>query len=138
LVLNAGPNRVTLAEQSRWAEPLKDSIPRVIAADLARKLPDAYVTASPQTTMSHPDYTVLVDVQRFESAQGQAAIIEITWAVDSPRGGSRTAGKSYRREPVHGDDIDALISAHQRALDAASRDIAEAIKGKTEKTTSRH
>jgi uncharacterized lipoprotein YmbA len=35
IVLRAGANRVTIAEQSRWAEPLKDSIERVVAGNLA-------------------------------------------------------------------------------------------------------
>jgi uncharacterized lipoprotein YmbA len=44
IVLRVDANRVALQEQSRWAEPLKESIPRVVASNLAvllgmRRLP---------------------------------------------------------------------------------------------------
>jgi hypothetical protein len=68
LVLRTGANRVMLAEQSRWAEPLKDSIARVIAGDLAQLLHDARVSAHPQGMTNEVDYRVLIDVQRFESS----------------------------------------------------------------------
>jgi uncharacterized lipoprotein YmbA len=128
LVLRTGANRVMLAEQSRWAEPLKDSIPRVIAGDLAQLLHDARVSAHPQGMTNEVDYRVLVDVQRFESTQGDAAAIDVLWAIRDAKAGNLKAGRSTIREPAGGADYDALVAAHDRALAAVSRDIAAALR----------
>jgi uncharacterized lipoprotein YmbA len=127
MVLRTGANRVLLAEQSRWAEPLKDSIPRAIAGNLAQLLDDGQVSAYHQGLSSEADYQVEIDVQRFESAQGDAATIDVLWAVRA-EGRTRKAGRSLVREPAGGTSIDALVAAHGRALLAVSRDIAVAIR----------
>jgi uncharacterized lipoprotein YmbA len=127
MVLRIGANRVQLAEQSRWAEPLKDSIPRVIAGNLAQLLHDDRVYAYPQSLSHDADYQVEIDVQGFESAPGDAATIDVLWAVRTG-GATRKAGRSLVREPVADGSHDALVAAHERALLAVSRDIAAAIR----------
>jgi len=130
LVLRTGANEVTIAEQTRWAESLKSRIPRVIAANLAQSLGDAYVSAYPQGTGGEADYRVAVDIQRFESALGEAATVEALWTVSPATGksGAAGSGRSLVREPTQGKDYDALVAAHGRALASISRDIAEAIR----------
>jgi uncharacterized lipoprotein YmbA len=130
LVLRTSANEVTIAEQTRWAQSLKSEIPRVIAANLAQSLGDAYVSAYPQGTGSEADYRVVVDIQRFESALGDAATVEALWAVSATTGksGAPRSGRSLVREPVQGRDYDALVAAHSRALASISRDIAEAVR----------
>jgi hypothetical protein len=130
LVLRTGANEVTIAEQSRWAESPKTGIPRVIAANLAQALGDAYVSAYPQGIGSDVDYRVAVDIQRFESAPGDAATVEALWTVSAAKdkGGAPRSGRSLAREPVQGKDYDALVAAHGRALASISRDIAEAVR----------
>lgn len=128
IVLNTGPNRVSLAEQSRWAEPLKESIPRVMASDIALLLPDAYVSSYPEVALTNPDYRVLVDIQRFEFAQGEGATLDLIWSVTVERDGTRTTGRTFVREPVREPGYPALVAAHGRALSIASRDIAAAVK----------
>jgi uncharacterized lipoprotein YmbA len=128
IVLRTGANRVTPAEESRWAEPLKDSIPRVIAGNLASLLGGAQVAAYPQSAAAVADYRVLLDVQRFDSALGDAATLEVLWTVTAASGGAAIARRSLVREPAGGTDYDALVAAHNRALAAVSRDIAAAIR----------
>ena len=130
LVLRNAGNEVTIAEQTRWAGPLKSEVPRVLAANLAQALGDAYVSAYPQSTVSGADYVVVVDIQRFESAPGEAATIEALWAVRAAKGkdGAPRNGRSVVREPAQGKDDDALVAAHSRALMSISRDIAEAVR----------
>jgi uncharacterized lipoprotein YmbA len=127
LVLRTGANRVTLAEQSRWAEPLKESIPRVIAGNLALLLDGVQVAAYPQSAAAATDYRVLLDIQRFDSVLGDAATLEVLWTVIAAAGGPAITRRSLIREPAGGTDYDALVAAHNRALSAVSRDIAAAI-----------
>ena len=124
LVVRVAPNEVMIAEQARWAEPLKSEIPRVIAGNLAQLL-NARVSAYPQN--SDADYRVTVDVQRFDSALGDAVTVEALWTV-RPAKGSPKSGRAMVREATGGAGYDALVVSHGRALAAVSRDIAEAIR----------
>jgi len=126
LVLRVGPNEVMIAEQSRWAEPLKIEIPRVIAGNLSQLL-NARVSAYPQTTGSDADYKVTVDVQRFESTLNDAATLEALWTVRPVKGAAKS-GRLMVREATGAPGYDALVVSHGRALAAVSRDIAEAIR----------
>jgi hypothetical protein len=73
---------------------------------------------------------VAVDIQRFESAPGDAATVEAQWTVSAAKdkGGAPRSGRSLAREPVRSKDYDALVAAHGRALASISRDIAEAVR----------
>jgi uncharacterized lipoprotein YmbA len=115
-------------EYDRWASPLRGEIARVIAASLAQELGTTRVWSYSQATLPNPDYQVLVDVQRFDSALGEAVTIDALWTVRRAAGGAPKTGRSSVREPVSGAGFDALVAAHSRALTHVSRDIAAAIR----------
>jgi uncharacterized lipoprotein YmbA len=75
-----------------------------------------------------PSFRVTISVQRFESARGDAALVEAVWAVRATAGGAPRTGRTLAREPVQGDGYAALAAAHSRALAKLSSDIAEAIR----------
>ena len=125
LVLRASPTQVEVAELARWAAPLKSEIPRVIASELGRLLPGASTATSSQRALSGPDYRVLVDIQRFDSAPGDSATIEASWSVRS-RDGVVVDGRSVASEQA-GLGYDALVAAHSRALNGIAKEIAAAI-----------
>ena len=79
-----------------------------------------------------PAYRVTIDVQRFESAPGQAALVEAVWTVRKTAGGETRSGRTVAREAVQGDGFDALAAAHSRALAKMSGDIAAAIRAEAE------
>jgi uncharacterized protein len=128
LVLRAPGNQLIVSDQARWLEPLKSAIPRAIAGNLAQSLKDARVMAYPQSLGGDADYRVMIDVQRFDSALGDAATVEIVWTIRPGKGGEQKYGRSTVREAAGGPGFDALVSAHARALTAVSREIAEAIR----------
>ena len=125
LVLRTAPTSVDLVEQARWAAPLKSEIPRVIASHLARLVPRAHVTTSTQRSTVTPSCRVLVDIQRFDSALNESAVIEASWTVHF-RDGTSIGGRSVATQPA-GAGYDELVAAHSRALAAISRDIAAVI-----------
>ena len=124
-VLRSSPNTVDIAEQARWAAPLKGEIPRVIADHLARLL-DARAWSSAQRASSQPDYRVLIDIQRFEMSPHDGATVQALWTVRALEGSAPVSGRSLVTESA-GAGYDALVAAHSRALEAVSRDIAAAI-----------
>ena len=128
LVVRVGENRVVIAEQHRWAEPLKSEIPRVLAENLAQLLGTRQVSVYPQSTSGDAEYRVLVDFQRVESVLGEAVTIDALWTVRRTSGGEPRRGRSFVRESINGDGYEAVVAAHSRAFATVSRDLAEAIR----------
>jgi len=130
-VVQVAPNRVQVDEFNRWVSPLGDSISRAVAGDLVVLLGTPEV-ASSQLANFVPDYRVTIDVQRFESIQGQAAVVEAVWTVRKTAGGEVRSGRTVARETVQGQGFDALAAAHSQAIAKMSGDIAAAIRAEAE------
>jgi uncharacterized lipoprotein YmbA len=130
-VVQVAPNRDEVDEFNRWVAPLNDAIARAVAGNLVVLLgtPDV---ATETLANFIPDYRVTIDVQRFESIQGQAAIMEAVWNVRKTTGGQTRSGRTVAREPVQGQGFDALAAAHSHAIAKMSADIAAAIRAEAE------
>lgn len=126
-VVQAAAHRVDVEEFNRWDSPLNDSIARVVARDLSVQLASPDVAVAPLANFK-PSYRVAIDVQRFESIRGQAAIVEAVWTVRGASKGQARSGRTLAREPVQSDSFSALAAAHSRALAKLSGDIAAAIR----------
>ncbi len=97
IVVTVSPNEVRLDESARWAAPLDDNVARVVAENLAVLLGTPRATLSSQTLGGSADYRVSVDVQRFDSAPGQAATLDAVWVVSRSRGGTaRPCARPWR------------------------------------------
>ena len=102
-VVQVAPNRVEVDEFNRWDAPLNDGIARALAGDLAVQLGTPEVAAAPLANFN-PSYWVTIDVQRFESIPGQAALVEAVWTVRAA-GGETRSGRTVAREAVQGDEL---------------------------------
>lgn len=127
LVVQVAANRVEMEEFNRWAAPLNDSIAQAVAGDLAALLGTPDVTTTPLANFN-PAYRVTIDIRRFESVKGQAALIDALWVVHRTAGGETRSGRTVAREATQGEGFDALASAHSRALAKMSGDIAATIR----------
>lgn len=144
LVARVAPNRVQLLDQDRWAEPLKDQIARVVAANLARELPGVRVQTSrdggARNGSSQP-LRLLIDMQQLEFTPGEAVVLEARWtarpapdaAADAHKEAGAAAdaareGRVQLREPVHGAGLDAAVAAHDRILARMSAEMAAALR----------
>lgn len=130
-VVQVAANRVQVDEFNRWVAPLNDSIARAVAGDLVVLLGTPDVATGPLANFV-PDYRVTIDVQRFESIQGDAAVVEAVWTVRKTAGGATRSGRTVARESVQGQSYDALAAAHSRAMAKLSADIASAIRAEAE------
>jgi uncharacterized lipoprotein YmbA len=126
-VVQVAPNQVQIDEFNRWAAPLGDAIARAIAGDLAILLGTSDVAVAPLANF-RPAYRVAINVQRFESVQGQSVLIDAVWTVHAIAGGAARSGRTLKSEAVQGKSFDALAAAHSRALAAVSAEIAAAIR----------
>jgi uncharacterized lipoprotein YmbA len=127
-VVQVAPNRVVLDEFNRWAAPLDDSIARAVAGNLAVLLGTPRVVTAPLPPGFVPAYRVAINVQRFESVQGEGVTVEALWSVQRSGSGSARSGLTVAHEPLEGDRFDAFPAAHSRAFAKVSSDIAAAIR----------
>jgi uncharacterized protein len=125
IVVTTGPNQVRVEEFNRWASPLQNGIARVVAENLVAMLGTPRVTLSPS---ADADYRAAIEVQSFESAPGEAAVLDALWTVRRAKDAKAQTGRTTVREPAQEKGYDALAAAHSRALARLSRDIADAVR----------
>jgi hypothetical protein len=128
IVVRVGPNQVRPDEFNRWASPLQGNIARVVAENLVAMLGTPRVTLSSQTVNAEAEYRVAIEVQRFESALGEAATLDAVWTVSRTKDDKSKTGRTTVREAVSETSYDALAAAHSRAIAGLSRDIADAVR----------
>jgi uncharacterized lipoprotein YmbA len=127
-VLQTPGAEVRIAENVRWAEPLKEGIARAVANHLAQTLENARVAPRAYGIAGDADYRVVLDVQRFDSAPGQAATLDVMWTVRRTRDAAQQTGRVKVKEAVEGAGYEALVAAHARAIAVVSRNIADVIR----------
>jgi len=128
IVLTTGPNQVRLDEFNRWASPLQNNISRTVAENLVLMLGTPRVTLFSQAFIADADYRVAIDVQRFESALGEAATLDAVWTVRRAKDGKAETGRTTVRETMQGNGYDVLAAAHSRAVARLSGEIADAVR----------
>jgi uncharacterized lipoprotein YmbA len=125
IVTRISPNQVTFNESERWAEPLKNAIPRLLAEQLAQRL-EARISVYPQAA-NDKDMSLNLTLLHFESQPGEAATVELQWTLRRTRDGAQREGQARIREAVASSSYEAMAAAHTRALNRISVEIAEAI-----------
>ena len=128
MVVNMGANQVELDEFNRWAAPLQNNISRVVAVNLGALLGASRVTLFPQMLSADADFRVAIEVQRFESTPGEAAVLDAVWTVRRAKDGKSDTGRTTVRETVQEKSFDVLVAAHSRAIARLSQDIAAAVR----------
>jgi len=128
IVVAVGPNEVRLDEFNRWVSPLASNIARVVAENLVALLGTPRVAASSITLSADADYRAVIEVQRFETAPGDAATLDAVWSVRRFRDGKVQIGRTTAREPAPDKGYDGVAAAHSRALARLSQDIAAAVR----------
>jgi uncharacterized protein len=129
IVARTTPNELALSGFDLWAEPLAESVPRILGENISRLVCTKEVSLFPWKPSRAPGYRVEAEILSMDGNLGKAAGLEVWWTISS--GGEKTARatrKSKYTAPVAGQNYEALVQAHSQTLAALSRDIAEALK----------
>jgi uncharacterized lipoprotein YmbA len=127
LVVSTGAGRIDLLEQERWSSPPASEIGQALSLAVSGELGTIDVFRTP-TPDSAPVYRISTNVQRFESAPGQYALIDAVWSVRLVGGGKVLTCRSVANEPVAA-GYDALVAGHRRAVARIAADISKAVRG---------
>jgi uncharacterized lipoprotein YmbA len=108
-------NRLQIATFDLWAAPLEGMIQRVVADDLAARLPAGAIASVNEPAGAEPRRRLYLDVQEFAGDAHGAVTLRAAWLVVTPNAGSE---RGSERVAVDATDAtaDALVVAMSRAL----------------------
>ncbi|HTU55991.1 MAG TPA: PqiC family protein [Acetobacteraceae bacterium] len=86
IVLSSADYRLDVAPNNWWGEPLAPMVTRVLAADLALRLPASTVLAETIAITVTPDLSVELSVQQFDRDSTGAVVLAAAFALPGPRG----------------------------------------------------
>jgi len=133
IVTRTGSNELQLAEYDRWAGKVEEDIGRVIAENLSHMLATDRVLPSQSMEPVSPDYTIKIDISRFDGQLGGDIVFVGRWIVADGKGdrvyGVRT---THISEPARGATYADMVAAQSRILATFSLELAEFIKKLTE------
>ncbi|MFT3822071.1 MAG: PqiC family protein [Rubrivivax sp.] len=120
ILLPQGASGVLALSGHRWAESLRDAVPRLLRQDLALLLGEGQVAGTPLPPGWMPTRLLRVELLALEAEAGagpQAVRLQARWTVGDPAGQRppRTLTASLRA-PAAGTSIDDLVAAHRLAL----------------------
>jgi uncharacterized protein len=119
--------RVLYSASERWAEPLADSVPRLLAFDMAATLgPDRIAVTSRENTA--PEMGLQVELVRFERDADGRVVLEANWSLRSAADDRLVRTATSRFEESPGPGADAAVAALARLLGRLSDEIAESVR----------
>ena len=129
IVTRSGSNELRLAEFDRWAGKIEEDIGRVVAENLAYLLATDRVLPYPAIDGVETDYTIEMDISRFDGSLGGNVELMARWAIfDKERNVVKGVTATHIIEPVQGNTYTDLVAAQSRALGALSRQMGDAFR----------
>jgi uncharacterized protein len=128
IVTRASDYQLDLSESHQWAEPLKDSVSRVIAVNLSNMLESNRVFVIPRRQKVSLDFQVSIDIAQFDGELGETASLGARWTLYGSDTREPLLSKvTIVNERTEDRSYNALVAASSRTLEALSLEIAEAI-----------
>jgi uncharacterized protein len=126
LVRPSGSAGLVALSGHRWAEPLRDAVPRLLQQDLARLRGADRIWRAPLPPGVLVQRQLDVTLQQLEPrADGAAVVLAARWTLVDPSGQAPAlVYESHHESPSSAATPDALASAHRAALWWLAQDIA--------------
>jgi len=127
IMTKVNDNEFKLSELNVWAEPLKDTLTRVIAQNL-NSVPCVDIVLMPKAISKQINYRLSAEVIRLDGTLGGQALFDVQWSITEEQTKRVLIAKvSKYREPVLSHDYNALVYAYNRVLDSFSQEIAGSV-----------
>jgi uncharacterized lipoprotein YmbA len=121
-------NELDFLETERWAEPLEEAFAHTLAENVSVLLRTQDVMRHPWYATAQPEYSVRVDVARFERDGTGPAHLQGSWEVRDDTGATLVSEPMDISEPADDPTVAASVQAQSRAVARLSRQIADAIR----------
>ena len=118
ILLPQGQTGLLALSGHRWAESLRDAVPRVLRQDLATLRGEDRVWTAPVPTGVPVQRLLRVELLALEADADRASVrLQARWALSDPQGRVPPRHDSIGlRVPSQGSAIDSLVAAHRVAL----------------------
>ncbi|MDM4764995.1 PqiC family protein [Pelomonas sp. SE-A7] len=118
IVRTSGQASLVSNPGERWAESLRDAVPRLLQQDLARLRGSDSVWRLPLPPGVAAARQLRVEIQRLDAdSSGRSVVLQARWTLIDSSGASKPVVAERRIDvAVTGNDTDALVSAHRSAL----------------------
>ena len=118
IVRPSGQATLNLLPGQRWAEPLRDAVPRLLLQDLSRLRGGDQVWRSPLPPGVKADRHLRVELQRLDAPAGaHQVLLQARWMLIDPSGQTPALVQDCQIQvPLADDSTDTLVSAHRAAL----------------------
>lgn len=126
IVVKEEGNEVALNEQQRWAQPLKEALPQLLATELTRASSYRFVIAS-SATAGTPSARLAVDIEQFQVSRTRGATVAAHWLYRSSAGGSERNADAVGTARIDGSGYAGLVDALQRATIELAHQIARQL-----------
>jgi uncharacterized lipoprotein YmbA len=118
IIVSRGQAGVQALTGERWAEPLREAVPRVLRHDLISLLGEGQVWVAPVPAGTAVQRQLRVELLGLQADAARSQVqLQARWTLSDPTG--RTVPRTQHEQiavPVAGADIDALVVAHRLAL----------------------
>ena len=129
LLLPQGQAGLQALASHRWAEPLRDAVPRLLRHDLARVLGEAQVWSSPLPAGVVATRQLRLEVLSLQAnAQRSAVELSARYVLSHPLGSTPAQIQTLHIQAAStGSTPDALVAAHRLALWQLAQSLARAV-----------
>ncbi len=118
----------------RWAEPLDDAIPRILAVNVDNLVDDLIVVAFPGGNLVEAEYRLQGSIVRFDADASGLAVLIVQWGIATPDGDIIVPPRRshYEAQVSRTGDPGAVATALNDTVAQFSRDIAAEIEARLE------
>ena len=129
IVTRSGKNELLMAQFDRWAEPLAETFPRILAQNLSHLLCAKAISLYPWKSSFKYDYRIDIEIIRMDGTLGEGTLLEAWWSItQNTEKAVVVTRRSTFLEPSKTGDYANLVEAHSHAVSLLSRAIADEIK----------
>lgn len=129
LIVRSRQNEYEIVELAQWAEPLADTLGRVLADNLSVLLGTQRILQFPWRPAIPVDCQLAVQVVQFDGSLAEQVVLRAYWQLFAGEGKKLLDfGYSVIEEKIVEPTIEALVAAESRAAERFSREIAAAMR----------
>lgn len=110
IVMREKGARLQISENHRWAENLDKAVSRVLASSLTDNLSSVNGVAVPLKLGIHPDYTIQLDISRFEGNVNEYLELDAFWTLQ--KNGKKILQASFYKKIEIGKGYSELVRAY--------------------------